>query len=129
MHFFSLLVGESGGEDEIVGVVALGILLDDLTDLGLEITIRCRSTKTLTVENCLSCDWLGNTFALLTQPASRPSHHLHQLVADIVRLQRVVHLARVVQRVDVDGGSAVGEVLVLDDEGVATSTQGFDGQI
>jgi len=50
-------------------------------------------------------------------------------VADVVRLQRVVHLARVVQRVDVDGGAAVGEVLVLDDEGVATSTQGFNGQI
>ena len=129
MHFFSLLVGESGREDEIVGVVALGILFDDLPDLALEIAIRRRSAQTLTIENCLSGDWFGNTFTFLAQPSSGPSHHLHQLVADVVRLQRVVHFACVVQRVNVDGGATVGEVLILDDESMTTTTQGLDRQI
>ena len=129
MHFFSLLVGESRREDKIVGVVALGILFDDLPDLALEIAIRCRSAKALAIEYGLSGDWFGNTFTFLAQPASGPSHHLHQLVADVVRLQRVVHFARVVQRVNVDGGAAVGEVLILNDESVTATTQGLDRQI
>ncbi len=47
MHFFSLLVGEAGREDEVVRVGAGGVLLDEDPDATLEVAIGGSGTQTL----------------------------------------------------------------------------------
>ena len=54
MHFFSLLVGKSGGEDQIESISALGIILNYFSNLALEILVRVRRPEALAIKNGLS---------------------------------------------------------------------------